>query len=157
MMFYDVLCFKSIFGFLLSERTSGVSPVIFWILLQFLEVEHLQIGISAPQAILAPTNRATVTMIASASKIMFVEKITATNSGIRRSPVLIAASKVTLLLGQQNEKKKNHEKVHDNVPQQILFILLTLIQNLRGQAGGRFRTSRRKHLRWRKTCLRRSP
>ena len=29
MMFYDVLCVKSIFGFLLSERTSGVSPVIF--------------------------------------------------------------------------------------------------------------------------------
>ena len=29
MMFYDVLCLKSIFGFLLSERTSGVAPVIF--------------------------------------------------------------------------------------------------------------------------------
>ena len=29
MMFYDVLCLKSILGFLLSERTSGVSPVIF--------------------------------------------------------------------------------------------------------------------------------
>ena len=28
-MFYDVLCLKSILGFLLSERTSGVSPVIF--------------------------------------------------------------------------------------------------------------------------------
>ena len=30
MMFYDVLCLKSILGFLLSERTSGVSPVIFY-------------------------------------------------------------------------------------------------------------------------------
>ena len=29
MMFYDVLCLKSIFGFLLSEGTSGVSSVIF--------------------------------------------------------------------------------------------------------------------------------
>ena len=29
MIFYDVLCLKSILGFLLSERTSGVSPVIF--------------------------------------------------------------------------------------------------------------------------------
>ena len=29
MMFYDVLCLKSLFGFLLSERTSGVSLVIF--------------------------------------------------------------------------------------------------------------------------------
>ena len=29
MMFYDVLCLKSILGFLLSEHTSGVSPVIF--------------------------------------------------------------------------------------------------------------------------------
>ena len=29
MMFYDVLCLKSILGFLLSERTSGVSPAIF--------------------------------------------------------------------------------------------------------------------------------
>ena len=29
MMFYDVLCLKSILGFLFSERTSGVSPVIF--------------------------------------------------------------------------------------------------------------------------------
>ena len=28
-MFYDVLCLLSILGFLLSERTSGVSPVIF--------------------------------------------------------------------------------------------------------------------------------
>ena len=28
-MFYDVLCLKSILGFLLSKRTSGVSPVIF--------------------------------------------------------------------------------------------------------------------------------
>ena len=28
-MFYDVLCLKSIFDFLLSERPSGVSPVIF--------------------------------------------------------------------------------------------------------------------------------
>ena len=30
MMLYDVLCLKSILGFLLSERTSGVSPVIFY-------------------------------------------------------------------------------------------------------------------------------
>ena len=29
MMFYDVLRLKIILGFLLSERTSGVSPVIF--------------------------------------------------------------------------------------------------------------------------------
>ena len=29
MVFYDVLCPKSILGFLLSERTSGVSLVIF--------------------------------------------------------------------------------------------------------------------------------
>ena len=29
MMFYDVLGLKSIPGFLLSERTSGISPVIF--------------------------------------------------------------------------------------------------------------------------------
>ena len=29
MMFYDVLSLKNILGFLLSERTSGVSPVIF--------------------------------------------------------------------------------------------------------------------------------
>ena len=29
MMFYDILCLKSILGFLLSERTSGVSPFIF--------------------------------------------------------------------------------------------------------------------------------
>ena len=29
MMFYDVLSLKRILGFLLSERTSGVSPVIF--------------------------------------------------------------------------------------------------------------------------------
>ena len=29
MMFYDVVCLKSILGFLMSERTSGVSPVIF--------------------------------------------------------------------------------------------------------------------------------
>ena len=29
MMFYYVLCLQSILGFLLSERTSGVSPVIF--------------------------------------------------------------------------------------------------------------------------------
>ena len=29
MMFYDVLCLKSNLGFLLSERTSRVSPVIF--------------------------------------------------------------------------------------------------------------------------------
>ena len=28
-MFYDVLCLKSILGVFLSERTSGVSPVIF--------------------------------------------------------------------------------------------------------------------------------
>ena len=28
-MFFDVLCLKSIIGFLLSERTSGVSPDIF--------------------------------------------------------------------------------------------------------------------------------
>ena len=30
MMFYDFLCLKSILSFLLSERTCGVSPVIFW-------------------------------------------------------------------------------------------------------------------------------
>ena len=30
MMFYDVLCLKSILGFHLSERNSGVSPVIFY-------------------------------------------------------------------------------------------------------------------------------
>ena len=29
MLFFDGLCLKSILGFLLSERTSGVSPVIF--------------------------------------------------------------------------------------------------------------------------------
>ena len=29
MMFYDVLCLKIILGFLLSKRTSGVSPVVF--------------------------------------------------------------------------------------------------------------------------------
>ena len=29
MMFYDVLFLESILGFLLLERTSGVSPVIF--------------------------------------------------------------------------------------------------------------------------------
>ena len=29
MMFYDVLYLKNILGFLLSKRTSGVSPVIF--------------------------------------------------------------------------------------------------------------------------------
>ena len=28
-MFYDVLCLRSILGFLLSERTSRVSPAIF--------------------------------------------------------------------------------------------------------------------------------
>ena len=31
MMFYDILCLESILGFLLTERTSGVSPVIFLI------------------------------------------------------------------------------------------------------------------------------
>ena len=31
MMFYDVLCLKSILGFLLLERTSGFSPEIFLI------------------------------------------------------------------------------------------------------------------------------
>ena len=30
MMFFDVLCLKSILFFLLSERTSRVSPVIFF-------------------------------------------------------------------------------------------------------------------------------
>ena len=33
MMFYDVLCLKSILVFLLSERTSGVSPVIFIVII----------------------------------------------------------------------------------------------------------------------------
>ena len=31
MVFYDVLCLKSILGFLLSERSSRVSPLIFYI------------------------------------------------------------------------------------------------------------------------------
>ena len=34
MMFYDVLCLKSILGFFLSERTSGVSSVIFFLFWQ---------------------------------------------------------------------------------------------------------------------------
>ena len=36
MMFYDVLCLKSIFGFLLSEHTFGVSPVIFFDIMMML-------------------------------------------------------------------------------------------------------------------------
>ena len=36
MMFYDVLCLKSILGFLLSKRTSGVSPVIFTTSLRYI-------------------------------------------------------------------------------------------------------------------------
>ena len=78
--------------------------------------------------------------IASVSKIMFVDKIIATSSGIWQIQVLIAVSQVNLSLGQKMKTFR---------------VLLTLV--LRGDSGGRIRSSRRKHLCWRKTSLRRSP
>ena len=68
-----------------------------------LVLEQIWIGVSARAAILAHTKRATAMGIASVSKIMFVDKITATSSGIWQIQVLIAVSQVNLSLGQKNE------------------------------------------------------
>ena len=51
--------------------------------------------ISAQAVVLAHTKRATVTMMASAWKSMFVEKTTALISGMMRNLILIAVSQVS--------------------------------------------------------------
>ena len=98
----------------------------------------MKTGTSARAAILAHTKRATAMGIASVSKIMFVGKIIATSSGIWQIQVLIAVSQVNLSLGQKMKTFR---------------VLLTLV--LRGDSGGRIRSSRRKHLCWRTLSLRR--
>ena len=63
-------------------------------MLQLRDTELSWIGISAQAIVLAPTKRATVTMIASASKIMCAEKTTASISGMMRNLLLIVVFQV---------------------------------------------------------------